>query len=200
MKIARSETPTKKALLDAAHNLMLEKGYVATSVDEICKAAKVTKGSFFHYFKSKEELGKELVVRYSQMNADRMKEATLAAGSDPLDKAYALIDTVVKFSESPDAKGCLVGTFSQELSETHPEIRSLCAQSFERTAEMFKDNLARAKAKYTPKSSFEVSSLADSFVALVQGSMLMIKAQQDRSIMRKNLLHFKQYLRHLFGR
>lgn len=200
MKIANIETPTKKALLDAANGLMLEKGFVATSVDEICRAAKVTKGSFFHYFKSKEELGKELVVRFSKAASDFMKAACKDAGEDPLDRIYAFIDVVIMKSESPEAKGCLVGTFSQELSETHPEIRCLCAKSLERMAETFKEHLAQAKAKYAPKASFDVKSLADCFIALAQGSMLMMKAHQDKAIMKKNLFHFKEYLKHLFGR
>src|SRR5262249_4624065 len=56
MNIARSDSLTKQKLLDAAQELMLAKGYTATSVDEICEAARLTKGSFFHYFEGKEHL------------------------------------------------------------------------------------------------------------------------------------------------
>ncbi len=193
--------PSKKeALLDAAQDLMLEKGFVATSVEEICCSSETTKGSFFHYFKSKEELGKELVERFAQGVRGFMEEALLSAGDDPLDRVYALIDVFIKSSEHPEFKGCLLGMFSQELSKTHPEIMALCIKSFEGAADIFKENLRQAKIKYAPKASFDVGSLAEHFFAISQGSMIMMKAQQDRSIMKKNLTHFKQYLKHLFGR
>ncbi len=200
MKTIKQESPTKKALLDAAHTLMIEKGFVATSVDEICKAAKVTKGSFFHYFKSKEEMGKALLARFSQMSSDFVKTIFSEAGEDPLDRVYAFIDAFAEMSERPENRGCLVGTFSQELSETHPEIRCLCAQNFDRMADIFKENLEKAKAKYAPEASFDVKSLADSFIALMQGSLILMKVQQDRSITKKNLNHYKEYLKYLFGR
>ncbi len=200
MKVINNKTSKKEALLNTAQNLMLEKGFVATSVDEICDAAKTTKGSFFHYFKSKEELGKELVEKFSQMILNFMETASLAAGDDPLDRVYALIDAKIKIFENLEFKGCLLGMFSQELSETHPEIMALCTKSFEGIANIFKENLSQAKIKYAPKASFDVDSLAEYFFAISQGSIIMMKAQQDRSIIKKNLMHFKQYLNYILGK
>lgn len=193
--------PSKKeALLNAAQDLMLEKGFVATSVEEICCASETTKGSFFHYFKSKEELGKELVERFARGVRGFMETALLTAGDDPLDRVYAMVDAHIKVSEKAEFKGCLLGTFSQELSVTHPEIMALCTKRFEDVANIFKENLSQAKIEYAPKTSFDVDSLAECFIAISQGSMIMMKAQQDRSIIKKNLTHFKQYLNYLFGR
>src|SRR5689334_24216214 len=64
MRTAQTYTPTKEKLLDAAQQLMLSKGFPATTVDEICDTAGFTKGSFFHYFESKEQLGKEVLNRF----------------------------------------------------------------------------------------------------------------------------------------
>jgi TetR/AcrR family transcriptional regulator, transcriptional repressor for nem operon len=193
--------PSKKeALLDAAQNLMLEKGFVATTLEEICCASETTKGSFFHYFKSKEELGKELVERFARGVSDFMEAALLAVGDDPLDRVYAMVDAHIKVSEKAEFKGCLLGTFSQELSVTHPEIMALCTKRFEDVANIFNENLSQAKIKYAPKTSFDVDSLAEYFIAISQGSMIMMKAQQDRSIIKKNLMHFKQYLKYIFGK
>ncbi len=200
MKTIKNKPSKKEALLNTAQNLMLEKGFVATTLDEICCSSETTKGSFFHYFKGKEELGKELVERYAQGVRDFMEAALSSAGDDPLDRVYALIDTFIKSSESPEFKGCLLGMFSQELSKTHPEIMACCTKSFEGAANIFKENLRQAKIKYAPKASFDVDSLAEHFIAISQGSMIMMKAQQDRSIMKKNLTHFKEYLNYIFGK
>ena len=68
MRTAQTHSPTKEKLLEAAQQLMLAKGFPATTVDEICEAAGFTKGSFFHYFESKEHLGKEVLDRFYQKN------------------------------------------------------------------------------------------------------------------------------------
>lgn len=200
MKVANKNTPTKDNLLEAAKELMLEKGYATTSLDEICEKAKVTKGSFFHYFESKEELAKELLKQFASANENLMREAMLQAGDDPLERVYALLDFAIGMSKNPEAKGCLVGIISQELSETHTKIRSICAESFERTANLIRKDLIAAKAQYAPKSSIDIKDLAEYFIALGQGSMILMKAKQDRSIMQKNIILFKKYLKSIFGR
>jgi TetR/AcrR family transcriptional repressor of nem operon len=57
MPRSNTQTGARPKLLDAALSVIRTKGYSATSVDELCAAAGVTKGAFFHYFKSKDELG-----------------------------------------------------------------------------------------------------------------------------------------------
>lgn len=199
-KDAAGRGATKDTLLNAAEELMISKGFVATSVDEICEAAGVTKGSFFHYFESKEDLGKKLLTRYASRMGKVMEEASCCRGEDPLERMYGYLDCAVAMSKNPKMKGCLVGTFSQEITETHPDLRSLCAQSFNALGDMFRKDLKAAKAKYAPKANFDAGSLADYFIAISQGSMILVKAKKDRSVMEKNLLHFKRYLKTLFGK
>ncbi len=62
--------PTKEKLLDTAIGLMLKKGFTATSVDEICQTAGLTKGSFFYYFESKEDLADAALHRFWQSQMD----------------------------------------------------------------------------------------------------------------------------------
>ncbi len=196
-----TETPTKKTqILDAAQNLMLEKGYEATAIDEICKTADVTKGSFFYYFSSKEDLGKELVVRFAGGACDILEQGACCGGDDPLDRIYGYIDMAIQMSKDPQMKGCLVGTFAQELCASHPEIRELCESAFQGTVAMFKKDLSAAKKAYAPKTSIDVDGLAECFLTMSQGAMLVSKATHDRDVMERTLKHYKQYLKTLFGR
>ena len=78
------ETPlTKEKLYDAALGLILSKGFVGTSVDDICREAKVTKGSFFHYFRSKDELGAELLRKYCENGREKFKNGCCSEEKDP---------------------------------------------------------------------------------------------------------------------
>src|SRR5437660_2207426 len=73
-RTADPDSPTKRKLLSAAEKLILKKGFTATTVDDICGVAGLTKGSFFHYFENKDELGKA-VLAHSMENRRRMLES-----------------------------------------------------------------------------------------------------------------------------
>jgi len=83
MRAAQKDSPTKTRLLDAAERLMLAKGFSATTVDDICETAKLTKGSFFHYFESKDELGEELLEHFCTAG-QRIHEMFCGNTTDPL--------------------------------------------------------------------------------------------------------------------
>jgi TetR/AcrR family transcriptional repressor of nem operon len=199
MRTPQIRSHAREKLLDAAQRLMLVKGYPATTIDEICAAAKLTKGSFFHYFDSKEDLGKALLNRYAS-SGQRVEWSTLRTNNrDPLERVYGYLDFSARLYQKPRGRnGCLLGNFAQELSETHPEIRSLCAERFDEWAAMFKQTLDEAKRKHRPRASLDTQSLAEHFIAVLEGSLILGKAHRDMGIVRKNLGHFKQYLKMVF--
>jgi TetR/AcrR family transcriptional repressor of nem operon len=200
MRTAQAQSPTKEKILDAAQQLMLVKGFPATTIDEICEAAGFTKGSFFHYFESKEHLGKEVLDRfYLSVVQPVVKQGSFRKKSDPLQRVYGYLDRFIELSKNPELpNGCLLGNFTQELAETHPEIRSLCAQCFSEWAAILKQDLAEAKTKYAPKTPFDTQSLAEYLIAVLQGSQILAKAKQDRGVFKQNLQHFKRYIKTLF--
>jgi TetR/AcrR family transcriptional repressor of nem operon len=201
MRTAQVHSPTKKKLLDAAQQLMLAKGFAATTVDEICETAGFTKGGFFHYFESKEHLGKAVLDRYVSAMFQAVEHASFLKKRDPLRRVYGYVDFVIQISKDPTVQnGCLLGTFAQELSDTHPEIRSLCAQHFGRWTEAFKRDLDAAKAKYAQRATLDTQGLAEHFIAVLEGSLILAKAKQEPDVIENNLAHFKRYLKSLFRR
>jgi TetR/AcrR family transcriptional repressor of nem operon len=201
VRIAQTDSLTKQKLLDAAQQLMLAKGYTATSVDEICEAAGLTKGSFFHYFEGKEHLGR-LVAQHFYASMQQLSQAApFHRKKDPLDRVLGRIEFYIDLSRRPDAaKGCLLGTFVQELSDTHPTIRSVCACCFEDSAWSFKQDLDEAKAKYAPRARWNSQSLAEHLTAVLQGAIILAKAKQDPKVMGESLVHFREYVKCIFGR
>jgi len=199
MRMPQTSSRAREKLLDAAQRLMLVKGYPATTIDEICAAAKLTKGSFFHYFESKEDLGKALLDRYASSGQRREWSALQMNNRDPLKRVYGYLDFSARLYQRPHGRnGCLLGNFAQELSDTHPEIRSLCAERFDEWAEMLKRALDEAKIKHRPRAPLDTQSLAEHFIAVLEGSLILGKAHRDMGIVRKNLRHFKQYLKMIF--
>lgn len=199
MRKPRVVSPTKQKLLAAAQKLMLAKGYPATTLDEICVAARVTKGSFFHYFADKEDLGKAVLDYFVGDLFQAVRTAPFHAKRDPLARVYGYVDFVIKINKDPSTTpGCLLGSFAQDISETHPKIRLQCERYFDRWAQALKQDLDEAKKKYAPQARFDTQSLAEHFIAVAEGALILAKVKQDKKIVEKQLRHFKSYLQGLF--
>lgn len=198
----KQENPkAKESILQAAQSLMLAKGFSATSLDEICKKAGLTKGCFFHYFQGKDDLAKAVLERF----ASRAQEGMSSCGcgceqKDPLKRVYAYLDFAINMGRDPKADcGCLIGSFAQEMSDTHPEIRSICAEGFRQWAKVLEDDLKAAQLKYKPKVKFSPKELAQFFIAVFEGSQIMAKAMNNRSVIEKNMSVLRQQVLTIFN-
>src|SRR6478609_7421754 len=89
-KPARGEART--ALLNAAHKLVRQQGWTATSVDDLCVDAGVTKGAFFHHFASKDELGVAAAQHWSDVTVPLFANAEYHQRRDPLDRIFGYLD------------------------------------------------------------------------------------------------------------
>ena len=195
----QSPPPAKAKLLDAAKGLMLAKGYTATTVEEICAAAGLTKGSFFHYFKSKEDLGRAVLDYFIQTTQQAFRDAPFHKKRDPLQRVYGYVDFTIQMSQSPMAQhGCLLGNFAQELSDTHEQLRQSCCRHFKQWADGLQKDLELAKARHVHRPQLDTRSLAEHFIAVIEGALILAKVRQDTSVVKESLGHFKRYLKSLF--
>jgi len=198
-KTARAESPTKDKLLEAAQRLMLAKGFPATTVEEICEAAGLTKGSFFHYFETKDDLGKAVLDRYAERGLGALETAPFRRQRDPLKRIIVSINYWIDFLNDPSTEcGCLLGNFAQELSDTHPKIRVQCARYFDRWTQMLKQDFDEARSVYRPRAQIDTQGLAEHYVAVIEGALLLTKAKSDRKVFERNLTHLKRYIRTVF--
>ena len=199
--VRTKKTSTLENIQKAAQELFLRRGFSATSVDDICRQAKVTKGGFFHYFKSKECLAKDVLKKFCLKANDQMREAGCCESlSDPMDRVFASLECFPgKFQKDVKQQGCLIATFIQEMSQSNPEIQSMCVEGLNQWAAMLKQDLLLAKEKYIPKSSVDIASLANYCVAVLEGAQILAKASGKRKAIDESVDHLKQYLRFLFN-
>ena len=192
---------TKRKVVDAGIASMRVRGFNATTVDDICEAAGVTKGGFFHYFKNKEELAVAAVTRFDDVRARESTDAPFRKLADPLERVFGRLDFAKESwnSDKGPTKGCLVGMFAQELSLTNPELRRACEERFARVAKDFETDLAEAKALYAPRVGFDPKSLAMLYLSIVQGSLMLAKAAASNRVLVENIEQFRAYLQTLFG-
>lgn len=185
-------------LLQAALNVIRAKGFSATTVDDICAAAGVTKGAFFHHFESKEALGVAAAQYWSEMTGALFAGAPYHAHPDPLDRVLAYIDFRAALLDGPlEAITCLVGTMVQETFATHPAIREACQASIFGHAATLEADIAAAMARHG-MTSCTPRSLALHTQAVLQGAFILAKASGGPEIAAESVAHLKRYFRLLF--
>lgn len=194
------EPKIRERLLGAAEKLLLARGFCATSVSEICQAAGVTKGSFFHYFDSKEALGCAVAERYGARRREAMSALPARRLADPRARVFAFLDAFLDHADDPLlAQGCLIGTLGQEVSETHAAIRAVAERAFEQWADQLEEDLAAAKRRYAPRAAWFPRSLARHFLAVFEGSLILAKVGRGPAALREGLEHYRAYLTSLLG-
>jgi len=190
---------SKSRILDAALQVIRAKGYTATTIDDVCREAGLTKGSFFHHFKSKEALALAAADHFASMAAGLFETAPYHAPADPLERVLGYVDFRIAIlrGELPQFT-CLLGTMVQETYETHPAIREACERGIcGHAAEVAKD-LAEAKQKYAPEAAWTAESLGLYTQAVIQGAFILAKARHGPEVAAECLGHLRRYLELLF--
>jgi len=183
----------------ASMEVMLAKGFNAARVDEICAAAGVTKGAFFHYFKTKADLGHQVLELYFTNMMALAEEGDYQGEQDSLQRLYRYVEHMIDMSRDPRlAKGCLLGALTQELSMSLPAFREQCAGYFTTWAGIFCGHVEAAMADHPPQLETSAEELASMFLSLLEGSILLSRAHGDGVIVAQNMRHFGRYLRLVF--
>jgi TetR/AcrR family transcriptional repressor of nem operon len=199
MELAQTQHESKTKLLNAALHVIRAKGYTATRIEDICETAGLTKGSFFHHFKSKEELALAAAEHWNAVTGSLFASAAYKALPDPLDRVLAYVDLrkAILQGELSDFT-CLVGTMVQEVYETHPSIRQACDKSISQHAATVQADIAEAMQKYAINAEWTAESLALYTQAVIQGAFILAKAKDGPAIAASCIDHLRRYLKLLF--
>ena len=200
----RGPAPKRDArtkLLDAAIQVIRAKGYAATSVDDLCRAAGVTKGAFFHHFASKDDLAVAAADYWSERTGALFASAPYHGPADPLDRVLAYIDfrTALLDGAVPEFT-CLAGTLVQEAYGASDAIRAACAASIFGHAQTLEADIEAARKKYGADGDWTAQSLALHTQAVLQGAFVLAKADGGPAIARDMAAHLKRYVCLLFAK
>ena len=195
---------TRERILDAAQNLILDRGYVGMTVDHVLDEVDITKGAFFHHFKTKDDLAKALLRRFAEHDAKIYSETRARAeklSDDPLEQVLIFVRL---FEEMFDGlkepyPGCLFASYVYKLQQFDDETRTLIADSFRQWRELLKEKFEAVARKYPPRIKVDTASLADSFTVVLEGAFITGKAVHDPRVIGDQLRHFRNYLELLFS-
>jgi TetR/AcrR family transcriptional regulator, transcriptional repressor for nem operon len=188
-------------LIDAAHMLVRRKGYAATSVDEICAEAGVSKGAFFHHFASKEVLGVAAAEQWTARAAPLFELPPYTKLDDPLDRLLGHIDMRMAMIEGPaDGFTCFVGTMVQETFASSEALRAASEASIAAYCEALSVDIQAAIERHGIRDGVTAKSLAWHIQAVLQGAFVIAKATGDAELARDSVTHLKRYVAMLFGK
>jgi TetR/AcrR family transcriptional regulator, transcriptional repressor for nem operon len=200
MSGSAAKQDARAKLLDAALSVIRTKGYSATTVDELCSAAGVTKGAFFHHFKSKDALAVAAADYWSEMTGELFEQAPYHDLANPLDRVLAYVDFRKALLQGgvPDFT-CLVGTMVQETFETAPAIRKACERSITGHAATLEADIEAAMRGRAMVPEWTAKSLALHTQAVIQGAFILAKATGGAEIAADSIDHLHRYIEMLFG-
>lgn len=189
-------------LLEAGVRLVREQGYAATSVDDLCRAAGVTKGAFFHHFASKEALGVALAAYWSSSTGGFFAEAPYHHHSRPIDRVLGYIDLrLALIAGPPESFSCVAGTMLQETFRTSAAIRAACEASIMGNAAALEDDIAAAMAE-AGVTGTTAASLSRHVQTVIQGAFILAKSQAPDAaadLAREAIGHLRRYFELLFN-
>ncbi|MCY1648499.1 TetR/AcrR family transcriptional regulator [Caulobacter sp. SL161] len=199
-KHAPERGDARTRLLEAARDVIRAKGFAATSIDDLCRMAAVTKGAFFHNFASKEALGVAAAEYWARTTSDFFAAAPYHLPADPLERvlAYVAFRKAI-ITEDLAQSCCLVGAMVQEVYLSSPGIRDACGASIFGHAATLVADIEEARVARGVSGGWTAESLARHTQAVIQGGFVLAKAGGAPDLARESLDHLEQYIRLLFA-
>lgn len=191
---------SRRRVLDAALTVFRTKGYTATTVDDLCAAAGVTKGSFFHHFDSKEAAALAAIAHWNETTGELFAGAPYWKIDDPRARLLAYLDFRAGLVRGalPEFT-CLLGTLAQETFASHPTLQAACGAGIAAHAQTLAPTIAAAKETYAPRADWSAESLALHIQAVLQGGFVLAKAMNDPRMALDAIEHLKRYVEMLLS-
>ena len=180
---------TREKLVRTAEKLMLRDGYSATRVDEVIRKAGLSKGSFYHFFDSKEALGLAALEHYYSDRMSRLAAGSYASETDPLRRAEGFLEHASRVVEDLWATGCLLASLAADAAGSNRAI----ANALKKRTSEFRALLCDLLGPFaTPRIT--AAELADHFLVCIEGSIVLARIYDDPTFLRRGLDGFRRCL------
>ena len=196
---------TRERLLVAAERLILEQGYADTSLDDVLRVTGLTKGAFFHHFKSKADLGRAVVERYAENDYALFADWSAKAdrlSDDPYERVLIFLRLFEEFLAglSQPLTGCVFASYTYESGKLAPEIGVYIRERLRMWQQLYEVKLAALIEARPPALPVSAAELAEMIVTLIEGGFVMGNAHADPTLLQRQSRLFRHYLQLLFVR
>ena len=164
---------TRSRIVDAAADLIYERGVDRTSLDEVMATSGVSKSQLYHYFADKDALVLEVIARQTERVLDAQQPHLEALDSLPALRAWR--DAIVRLNKAAQGKGCPLGSLASELANESEPARKRLAGSFAMWRGHIEQGLTKMHECGELAASADPHELALALLSAVQGGLLLAK-------------------------
>ncbi|MFZ0848179.1 MAG: TetR/AcrR family transcriptional regulator [Hyphomicrobiaceae bacterium] len=199
----RRHSDTRERILELAEAAVLDKGFAATSIEELIAGAGITKSGFFYHFRDKRELARALMLRYIAHNDAVLEDIFLRADDLNEDPLHGFLVALKLFAEMmaelPQTHpGCLVASFCYQDRLFDQDVRELTQAGVRSWRKVFLDRLQNIAQRYPPRLDLPLEDLADMANTLVDGGIILSRVLVDKAILPRQILLYRAFIRTVF--
>ncbi|MFN3836017.1 MAG: TetR/AcrR family transcriptional regulator [Glycocaulis sp.] len=204
MQVLTKGEQTRIRLLDIAQASVLEKGFGATSIEEIITEAGITKSGFFYHFRDKNDLARTLVERYISDEFTLLSEVFAQADAlseDPLHSFLIFLKLLAdRLEDLPNGHpGCIVASCCYQEQLFSQDVRDLCSVGHMKWRHLMRERFDRMALKYPPKLDIEFEALADMFSAIADGGIILSRSLKDPAKLSQQLMLYRSFVKAVFA-
>lgn len=173
-------TDSRTKMIETGLQLMLGQGFNYTGIQPMLEAAQAPKGSFYYYFKNKQDFGEQVLAYYNQIHGGHIMRLLGDQSQSPLERLRAYFDFYITYNQNNQCReGCLIGMLSQELSAQNEPFRHLLRESLDQWQGAFEQCLTEAQTQGEIRAGRDLTQLARFCLNGYQGALLRMKATKD---------------------
>jgi len=198
-----ARTGKREQILDVAGVNVIQKGFAATSIEEIIVEVGITKSGFFYHFSDKNELARALLQRYIDMEETIFHDIEARAyelNEDPLHGFLISLKLLAELLEDlPNGHpGCLIASYCYQSQLFSADIRDLNAQALMAWRTRFQQRLEQIAETYQPRMEVDLADVADMLSAVVDGSIILSRVMHDKNILPRQVMLYRKFIKALF--
>lgn len=196
---------TRERILDLAYMAIIQKGFAATSIEELVAAAGITKSGFFYHFRDKNDLARQILERYQAENEvfqSGLENRARELSDDPLHSyliflklyAEAMVETIERHP------GCLVAMITFQDQSFDRTVAAMNVEGLFCWRRRFLAWLEEIAAVYPPRVEVDLVAMADGVFGITASALTLSKTLKDPQIMAQQLLLYRDQVRLTFSR
>ncbi len=195
---------TRERILDVAYLAIVEKGFAATSIEELVEAAGITKSGFFYHFRDKNDMARQLFERFlaeDEAIVDILATRARALSDDPLHSFLIFLNLYAQMMDDMETlhPGCMVASVAYQERMFDAELKQMNVDYILRMRRRFSEWLDAIAVSHPPASDVDLAALADNLTAIIEGAIVLSRALKDGGLMGRQTRLFRNHVKLLFG-
>ena len=195
---------TRERILDIAYDSIIQKGFAATSIEELVEAAGITKSGFFYHFRDKNDMARQLFERFlseDERILDALEARAHELSDDPLQSYLIFLNLYAQMMDDMPTlhPGCMVASITYQERMFDAEVWRMNVDYLQRMRRRFADRLRGIADLYPPKCEVDFDALADHLTVVVEGAIVLAKALYDPGLMGRQTRLYRNHIKLLFG-